>query len=113
MGCSLFRYSCSKIFVIPLFLLKNFHYSIIPPKKAHIIPLFQEQNFRYSRFQERIISLLVILIPLFLFSALSPAPRLSMRFHDGPIWDIHKVLLIHLALTFKMGLCELAILETL
>ena len=48
MGCSLFRYSCSKIFVIPLFLLKNFHYSIIPPKKAHIIPLIQEQNFRYS-----------------------------------------------------------------
>ena len=36
------------MFVIPLFLLKHFHYSIIPPKKAHIIPLFQEQNFRYS-----------------------------------------------------------------
>ena len=33
MGCSLFRYSCSKIFVIPLFLLKNFHYSIISPEK--------------------------------------------------------------------------------
>ena len=45
---SLFHYSFSKIFVIPLFLLKNFHYSIIPPKKAHIIPLIQEQKFRYS-----------------------------------------------------------------
>ena len=48
MWCSLFRYSCSKIFVIPLLLLKKFHHSIIPLKKAHIIPLFQEQNFRYS-----------------------------------------------------------------
>ena len=36
------------VFIIPLFLLKNFHYSIIPPKKAHIIPLIQEQNFPYS-----------------------------------------------------------------
>ena len=49
------------VFIIPLFLLKNFRYSIIPaqkvssffhsiipPKKAHIIPLFQVQNFRYS-----------------------------------------------------------------
>ena len=33
MGCSLFRYSCSKTFVIPLFLIKNFRYSIIPARK--------------------------------------------------------------------------------
>ena len=51
----LFRHSCSKIFVIPLFLLKKFLYSIIPPKKHTL--------FHYSKKK-----ISVILIPLFLFS---------------------------------------------
>ena len=40
---SLFHYSCSKIFVIPLFLLKNFHYSIIPPKIAQLFHQFKNK----------------------------------------------------------------------
>ena len=83
MGCSLFRYSCSKIFVIPLFLLKNFRYSIIPAQKA--------QLFHYSKNK-----ISVILIPLFLFSPLhcsSSTPEFNEPLYNevlGITHDIHQ-----------------------
>ena len=52
--CSLFHYSCSKIFIIPLFQSRKSHYSVIPEKprplfqystaKISIIPLFQSRK---------------------------------------------------------------------
>ena len=62
MGCLLFRYSCSKIFVIPLFLLKNFHYSIIPPKNSTHYSIIPRTKF-----------------PLFLFRYSSSAPEIHVN----------------------------------
>ena len=48
MRCSLFRYSCSKIFVIALFLLKKFRYSIIPAQKFSLFHYSSQKNTHYS-----------------------------------------------------------------
>ena len=55
MKSSLFHYSCSKIFIIPLFQSRKSHYSVIPEKPR---PLFHYSTAKIS----------VILIPLFLFT---------------------------------------------
>ena len=47
MGCSLFRYSSSKIFIIPLFLLENFRYSIIPAQKFSLFHYFSRKSTNY------------------------------------------------------------------
>ena len=72
------------VFIIPLFLLKNFRYSIIPAQKfslfhyscskIFIIPLFLPKNHTLFHYSKNKIS--VILIPLFLFS---PLGILSVR----------------------------------
>ena len=64
------------VFIIPLFLLKNFRYSIIPAQKVSlfhyscpkifIIPLFLPNKHTLFHYSKNKIS--VILIPLFLFS---------------------------------------------
>ena len=72
-GCSLFRYSCSKIFVIPLFLLKNFRYSIIPAQKYSLFHYSSPKSTHYSIIPRT-------KLPLFLFHYSSSAPELARQF---------------------------------
>ena len=71
------------VFIIPLFLFNNFRSSIIPAQKFSLFHYSSQKSTHYSNiprtkfplFQERINSLLGILIPLFLFS---PPPPLRL-----------------------------------
>ena len=72
MECSLFCYSCSKLFIIPLFLLKNFRDSIIPAQTFSLFHFSSQKSTHYSINPRT-------KFPLFLFHYSSSAPD-SLKF---------------------------------